>query len=127
MEPIADVDFLEGDFREEAVAKALGDRLGAERVDLVVSDMAPNLSGVESADAARMLHVCELALDFALAHLKPQGSLLVKAFNGSGYSQIVETFKRHFVTVAARKPPASRAHSSETFLLGRRLKPSKKV
>jgi 23S rRNA (uridine2552-2'-O)-methyltransferase len=74
-----------------------------------------------------MLHVCELALDFALAHLKPQGSLLVKAFNGSGYSQIVETFKRHFVTVAARKPPASRAHSSETFLLGRRLKPSKKV
>jgi len=127
MEPIADVDFLEGDFREEAVAKALGDRLGAERVDLVISDMAPNLSGVESADAARMLHVCELALDFALAHLKPQGSLLVKAFNGSGYSQIVETFKRHFVTVTARKPPASRAHSSETFLLGRQLKPSKKV
>jgi 23S rRNA (uridine2552-2'-O)-methyltransferase len=125
MEPIADVEFIQGDFREEAVAKDLGDRLGGEKVDLVVSDMAPNLSGVESADAARVMHVCELALEFSLSHLKPEGALLVKTFNGSGYSQLVELFKRHFVSVSPRKPPASRAQSSETFLLGRRLKPQK--
>ncbi|WVN41305.1 RlmE family RNA methyltransferase [beta proteobacterium MWH-UniP1] len=125
MEPIADVEFIQGDFREDAVAKALADRLGGEKVDLVISDMAPNLSGVESADAARVMHVCELALEFALAHLKPDGALLVKAFNGSGYSQLVELFKRHFVSVSSRKPPASRAQSSETFLLGRKLKPLK--
>jgi 23S rRNA (uridine2552-2'-O)-methyltransferase len=125
MEPIADVEFIQGDFREDAVAQELGERLGGEKVDLVISDMAPNLSGVESADAARIMHVCELALEFALQHLKPDGALLVKAFNGSGYSQLVELFKRHFVTVASRKPPASRAHSSETFLLGRKLKPLK--
>ena len=124
MEPIADVDFIEGDFREDSVAKILSDRLGGEKVDLVLSDMAPNLSGVESADSARMTHVCELALEFALTHLKPEGALLVKAFQGSGYSQLVELFKRHFVTVASRKPPASRAQSAETFLLGRRLKPA---
>jgi 23S rRNA (uridine2552-2'-O)-methyltransferase len=126
MEPIANVDFIQGDFREESVAKILSDRLGGEKVDLVVSDMAPNLSGVESADAARMAHVCELALEFALAHLKPEGALLVKCFNGSGYSQLVELFKRHFLSVASRKPPASRAQSSETFLLGRQIKPSKR-
>ncbi len=125
MEPIADVEFIQGDFREESVAKELGDRLGGEKVDVVISDMAPNLSGVESADAARVMHVCELALEFALSHLKPEGALLVKTFNGSGYSQLVELFKRHFVSVSPRKPPASRAQSSETFLLGRRLKPQK--
>ncbi len=125
MEPIADVEFIQGDFREESVAKDLGDRLGGEKVDLVISDMAPNLSGVESADAARVMHVCELALEFSLSHLKPEGALLVKTFNGSGYSQLVERFKRHFVSVSPRKPPASRAQSSETFLLGRRLKPQK--
>ncbi len=125
MEPIADVEFIQGDFREESVAKDLGDRLGGEKVDLVISDMAPNLSGVESADAARVMHVCELALEFALSHLKPEGALLVKTFNGSGYSQLVEPFKRQFASVSSRKPPASRAQSSETFLLGRRLKPQK--
>ncbi len=125
MEPIADVEFIQGDFREESVAKDLGDRLRGEKVDLVISDMAPNLSGVESADAARVMHVCELALEFSLSHLKPEGALLVKTFNGSGYSQLVELFKRHFVSVSPRKPPASRAQSSETFLLGRRLKPQK--
>lgn len=125
MEPIADVEFIEGDFREDSVMRELSDRLGGQKVDLVLSDMAPNLSGVESADAARVMHVCELALAFAREHLKPEGALLVKAFQGSGYSQLVELFKRHFVAVAARKPPASRAQSSETFLLGRRLKPEK--
>jgi len=92
----------------------------------VLSDMAPNLSGVESADAARVMHVCELALEFSARHLKPEGALLVKTFQGSGYSQLVERFKQQFSSVAARKPPASRAQSSETFLLGRRPKAGKR-
>jgi 23S rRNA (uridine2552-2'-O)-methyltransferase len=127
MEPVADVEFIEGDFREDQVAQRIADALGGEKVDLVISDMAPNLSGVDAADSARMAHVCELALEFALAHLKPEGGLLVKAFQGSGYSQLVELFKQHFLAVASRKPPASRAQSAEVFLLGRKLKPTKSV
>jgi 23S rRNA (uridine2552-2'-O)-methyltransferase len=88
----------------------------------VLSDMAPNLSGVGLADAARMQHLADLALEFAAAHLKPGGALLIKCFHGSGYSQIVEAFKRQFVTVAPRKPKASRDKSAEVFLLGRGLK-----
>jgi 23S rRNA (uridine2552-2'-O)-methyltransferase len=84
--------------------------------------MAPNLSGVGIADAARMATLAELALDFAKDHLQPDGALLIKCFHGSGYSQIVETFKKVFKTVSARKPKASRDRSSETFLLGRHLK-----
>lgn len=130
MEPIADVDFFQGDFREDDVLRQLEARLAdlvamsadGRCVDLVLSDMAPNLSGVGLADAARMQHVIELASDFALRFLKPKGALLVKAFHGSGYSQIVEALKRDFVTVAARKPKASRDRSSETFLLARGLK-----
>jgi 23S rRNA (uridine2552-2'-O)-methyltransferase len=85
-------------------------------VDLVISDMAPNLSGVASADAARIEHICDLALEFAQNHLKPEGALLVKCFHGSGYSQIVEKFKQQFKVVAPRKPKASRDKSSETFI-----------
>jgi 23S rRNA (uridine2552-2'-O)-methyltransferase len=98
------------------------DASGGSRIDLVISDMAPNLSGVASADAARIEYLCDLALEFAQAHLKPEGSLLVKCFHGSGYSQIVEKFKRQFKVVASRKPKASRDKSSETFILGRYLK-----
>jgi 23S rRNA (uridine2552-2'-O)-methyltransferase len=119
MEPVDGVAFLEGDFRDDAVLAELEGMLGGEKVDLVVSDMAPNLSGVGIADAARMEHLAELALDFAVKHLKPQGALLIKCFHGSGYSQIVEAFKKAFVTVAVRKPKASRAESAETYLLGR--------
>ena len=130
MEPIADVDFFLGDFRDDAVLAQLEARLAdlvaaspdGRCVDLVLSDMAPNLSGVGLADAARMQHVIELATDFAVRYLKPHGSLLVKAFHGSGYSQIVEALKRDFVTVAPRKPKASRDRSSETFILARSLK-----
>ncbi len=130
MEPIADVDFLVGDFRDEEVLAQLEARLAeltaaapdGRCVDLVLSDMAPNLSGVGLADAARMQHVIELATDFAVRYLKPRGALLVKAFHGSGYSQIVEALKREFVTVAPRKPKASRDRSSETFILARGLK-----
>jgi 23S rRNA (uridine2552-2'-O)-methyltransferase len=122
MEPIADVTFVQGDFRDAETAARLDEALGGGKVDLVLSDMAPNLSGVGVADAARMGHLAELALDFAVRHLKPDGALLIKCFHGSGYSQIVQMFKRCFVTVAPRKPKASRDKSAEVFLLGRGLK-----
>lgn len=127
MEEIADVDYLQGDFREDAILRQFETMLpdpgsGLPQVDLVLSDMAPNLSGVSLADAARMAHLAELALDFAQNHLKPEGALLIKCFHGSGYSQIVESFKKVFKVVAPRKPKASRDKSAETFLLGRYLK-----
>ncbi|MGB3289529.1 MAG: RlmE family RNA methyltransferase [Burkholderiaceae bacterium] len=122
MEPIAGVEFIQGDFREDAVLEQLKNLVGEAQVDLVISDMAPNLSGVGSADSARIQHVCDLALDFACGHLKPEGALIVKAFHGSGFSQIVESFKQHFQRVVERKPKASRDKSSETFLVARRLK-----
>ena len=110
MEAVPNVIFLQGDFREDEVLKQLDALVGQDKVDLVVSDMA------------RIAHVCELALEFAQTHLKPEGALLVKAFHGSGYSQIVESFKRVFRVVKPLKPKASRDKSSETFLLGRVLK-----
>ncbi|MBN9429254.1 MAG: RlmE family RNA methyltransferase [Burkholderiales bacterium] len=122
MEPIADVQFIQGDFREPETLARLEEALGGVRLDLVVSDMAPNLSGVAVADAARMADLVELAVEFALRHLKPDGALLVKCFHGSGYSQLVELFKDSFVKVAARKPKASRDRSAETYLLGRHPK-----
>ena len=117
MAPIPGVQFIEGDFRETHVVELLQTALDGHPVDVVVSDMAPNLSGIESADMARIAHVYELALEFSLAHLRPEGALLVKAFHGSGYSQIVELFKRTFNIVKPVKPKASRDKSSETFLL----------
>lgn len=122
MEPVAGVEFILGDFREDSVLESLEEMLGNQRVDLVISDMAPNLSGVGSADSARIQHVCDLALEFSCRWLKPDGALVVKAFHGSGFSQIVESFKRRFRRVIERKPKASRAKSSETFLVGRHLK-----
>ena len=125
MEPIAGVEFIQGDFREDEVLFQLKDLVGEKKVDLVISDMAPNLSGVSSADSARIEHIVELAVDFSLAHLKPDGALIVKAFHGSGFSQIVEMFKKHFKRVVERKPKASRDRSSETFIVGRGLKEPK--
>lgn len=122
MEPIAGVEFIQGDFREDAVLQQLQQLLGDQRVDLVISDMAPNLSGVGSADAARVQHVCELALEFADAHLQPGGALIVKAFHGSGFDQIVHAFRQQFRRVIERKPKASRDRSAETFLVGCGLK-----
>jgi 23S rRNA (uridine2552-2'-O)-methyltransferase len=126
MAAIEDVHFIQGDFREDAVVAELADTLrrvhGQGRVDVVVSDMAPNLSGVAVADAARIAHLIELAVDFAQNWLKPEGALVVKLFHGSGYSQLVKLFKDHFVEVKPIKPKASRDRSSETFLVGRRLK-----
>ena len=122
MEPIADVEFFQGDFREDEVLHELEERLGGQQVDVVISDIAPNLSGVGPADAARIQHVCELVLEFALGHLKPEGAVVVKAFHGSGFSQIVEMFKQHFKRVVERKPKASRDRSAETFLVAKGLK-----
>lgn len=122
MEPIADVHFIQGDFREDAVLSQLEALLAGRRVDLVLSDMAPNLSGVAVTDAARVAHIIELAIDFARAQLKPSGALLVKCFNGSGYNEILELFRQEFRTVVSKKPKASRDKSSEVFLLGKTLR-----
>lgn len=117
MDAIAGVQFIQGDFREDAVMEELAAALGGQRADLILSDMAPNLSGIGAADAARSAHLWELALEFALEHLKPDGRFLTKAFQGSGYSQFVEQLKRHFARVLVRKPAASRQESAETYLL----------
>jgi 23S rRNA (uridine2552-2'-O)-methyltransferase len=119
-EPIEGVTFVQGDFREDAVMQALERELAGRPVDVVLSDMAPNLSGIESSDAARVAHLVELAVEFSLKHLKTggQGALLCKAFHGSGYSQLVKLFKDSFRVVKPIKPKASRDRSSETFLLG---------
>lgn len=122
MEPIADVRFIQGDFREEEVLQKLELVLDGRKADLVLSDMAPNLSGIAFSDAARVEYLIDLAVEFARAHLKPSGALLVKCFNGTGYSQIVEKFKNEFKTVSQKKPKASRDKSSEIFLLGKTLK-----
>ncbi len=124
MEPIAGVEFILGDFSLDEVLEQVNKAVGGSPVDLVMSDMAPNLSGVGLADSARIQLVCDLALEFSLLHLKPEGALIVKAFHGSGFSQIVESFKRHFKRVVEIKPKASRLRSSETFLVARGLKKS---
>lgn len=122
MDPIADVHFIQGDFREPDVLQQLEAVLAGRKADLVLSDMAPNLSGIALADAARMEHIIDLALEFARAHMKPSGALLVKCFNGMGYTQLVEKFRQEFKIVSQKKPKASRDKSSEIFLLGKILK-----
>ena len=124
MEPIEGVTFLQGDFREAEVLAQLEAAVGGRPVDVVVSDMAPNLSGVASADAARIAHLVELAVDFACAHLRPEGALVTKVFHGGGYDGLVRLFKEHFRVVKPLKPKASRDKSSETFLVGIGLKAS---
>lgn len=121
-EPVEGVVFLQGDFRDDEVVARLERTLAGRPVDLVLSDMAPNLSGIESADAARIAHLVELAVDFACNHLKPEGALVVKLFHGSGYSDLVTLFKQTFKVVKPLKPKASRDKSSETFLVGMGLK-----
>lgn len=122
MEPIEGVAFIQGDFREDSVLAQLQQALQGRLADAVVSDMAPNLSGVDSIDAARIAHLIELAVDFAQHHMKPEGALVVKLFHGSGYTQLVQLFKDSFKVVKPIKPKASRDKSSETFLVGICLK-----
>ncbi len=125
MDPIEGVQFLQGDFREEAVlaqlVQALADH-GVDKVDVVVSDMAPNLSGIGSTDAARIELLVELAVDFSVRHLKADGALVVKVFHGGAYDALVALFRQTFKVVKTFKPKASRDQSSETFLVGRGLK-----
>ena len=123
MEPIEGVQFIQGDFREDAVLAQLHDLVGGRLLDVVVSDLAPNLTGIEVSDAARIEYLIELALDFARDHLKPGGALVAKVFHGAGYSQLVTRFKAQFRTVKPIKPKASRDKSAETYLVGIGLKP----
>ena len=122
MDPIEGVAFIHGDFRLPEVMQQLATEMGGRMADVVVSDMAPNLSGIESADAARIANLVELAVEFSQAHMKPSGALVVKVFHGSGYSQLVKHFKGVFRTVKPIKPKASRDKSSETFIVGIGLK-----
>ena len=122
IEPIEGVQAIQGDFRDEAVERTLAEALQGRAADLIVSDMSPNLTGIDAADAARSQDLCDLALQFALNHLKPGGDLLVKAFHASGYGQYVHELKKRFSSVVARKPAASRPGSAEVYLLARGLK-----
>lgn len=122
MTPVAGVSFIHGDFGDDAVLAAVEQALGGRGVDLVLSDMAPNISGVAGVDQARSIGLAELALDFAVNHLKPQGNFLVKVFQGSGFDELVAELRKRFVQVAIRKPDASRSRSSEVYLVGKGLK-----
>ncbi|MBI3524699.1 MAG: RlmE family RNA methyltransferase [Betaproteobacteria bacterium] len=120
MTPIAGVDFIQGDFREETVLRQLEASLGGRTVDLVLSDMAPNMSGVQDIDQARVMHLAELTLEFATQHLKPGGDMLVKVFQGAGYMELRAAMQSVFEALLVRKPAASRGRSAETFLMGRK-------
>jgi len=122
MPSLAGVTFLCGDFRDDATLAELELLLGGQRTDLVLSDMAPNLSGIASSDQARALELAELALDFALKHMKPQGNFLVKTFQGAGFEGYLKILRSRFSAVAVRKPEASRDRSREVYLLGKGLK-----
>jgi 23S rRNA (uridine2552-2'-O)-methyltransferase len=122
MEPIEGVHFILGDFREADVLQQLEIAMQSRQADVVVSDLAPNLSGIESVDAARVEQLIELAIDFCQHHLKPEGALVAKVFHGSGYNEVLALFKANFRSVKPHKPKASRDRSSETFLVGIGLK-----
>ena len=119
MEPVVGVEFIEGDFTEPPVLDLLVQRLQGKPVDLVISDMAPNMTGVASVDQARSMNLAELALEFSDKSLKPGGSLLIKTFQGAGFNEFYAQLRRRFEKLATRKPSASRAESKEIYLLGR--------
>ncbi|MEQ6436051.1 RlmE family RNA methyltransferase [Comamonas sp. w2-DMI] len=122
MEPIEGVHYIQGDFREESVLTQLEQAMNGGKADVVISDMAPNLSGNASTDAARVALLIEMAVDFAQHNMKPDGALVVKLFHGSGYNELVDLFKQTFKVVKPIKPKASRDKSAETFLVGMGLK-----
>ena len=122
MESIAGVTFIQGDFTTQTTLLALETLLNNRRVDLVISDMAPNMSGVASVDQARSMYLCELALEFAGKYLKPDGRFLVKAFQGEGFQAYLTAMRGSFEQVLTRKPKASRDRSSEVYLLGKKLR-----
>lgn len=123
MDALPGVTFLQGDFREQAVLDALLGEIGGGRVDLVLSDMAPNISGVDVVDQARAADLEALALEFALQVLGPRGALVMKVFQGAGFQELLAVARRRFTAVRMRKPRASRSRSSETYLVARGLRP----
>jgi len=123
MQPIAGVTFIQGDFREESVLRLLEEKLNKTQVDLVIADMAPNISGVKDVDQAGAAYLTELALDFSKEWLKPSGNFLVKVFIGAGFEEILQNMRQMFDKVVTRKPKASRDRSSEVYLLGLGRKP----
>lgn len=122
MDPLPGVDFIQGDFTEEAVFDQIMAAIGGQPVDVVISDMAPNLSGISSADQAASIYLIELALDMANQVLKPQGSFVAKAFQGEGYDAFVAQVREQFDSVVIRKPDSSRARSREVYVVGRGFK-----
>ena len=122
MDSLRNVTFLQGDFREDAVVEALERELAGRAIDLVLSDMSPNISGIALSDQERAMHLAELALEFAVKHLKPGGSLLVKVFQGSGFQEFLREMRSRFNHVVTRKPEASRGRSNELYLLGKERK-----
>ena len=118
MEPIHGVDFIQGDFRDEEILAKLEEKLAGRPLGLVMSDMAPNMSGVPLVDQARIMHLAELGLDFCRAHLKPEGAFLVKVFQGTDYEAFLRSMREVFKAVVVRKPDASRGRSAELYLLG---------
>jgi 23S rRNA (uridine2552-2'-O)-methyltransferase len=122
MEPLHGVEFIQGDFREEEILRRLETLLAGERLGLVLSDMAPNMSGIPVSDQARVMHLAELGLEFSRSWLKPDGAFLVKVFQGHGFSEFVQEMRKVFKVVASRKPDASRDRSAEVYLLGKGLK-----
>lgn len=118
LSPLPRVEFIQGDFREDAVLQQLEEKLGGKQIELVISDMAPNISGIDMSDQARSIHLAELALEFAVQHLKPGGAFLVKVFQGAGFEEYVKAMRKHFAKVVTRKPKASRDRSSEVYMLG---------
>ncbi len=118
LNPLPRVEFILGDFREDAVLALLEEKLGGKQIELVISDMAPNISGIDLSDQARSMHLAELALEFSVQHLKPGGAFLVKVFQGVGFEEYVKEVRKHFAKVVSRKPKASRDRSSEVYMLG---------
>ena len=122
MPAVPGVTFLQGDFREQECLERLLGLLRGRKVDLVMSDMAPNLSGIDAVDQPRAIDLAELALEFAVSVLKPGGDVLLKLFQGSGFQELVQAARRQFANVRLRKPEASRARSAEVYLLARTLR-----
>lgn len=122
MDPIDGVTFIQGDFVEDETLRQLAEAIGSDTVDLVLSDMAPNMTGVDSIDQPSSMYLVELALDFAINNLSKNGSFLVKVFQGEGFDAFLKAMRDNFIKVVTRKPSASRSRSREVYLLGRGLK-----
>lgn len=122
MQGINHVDFIQGDFSEEGPLRLIEEKLAGQKVDLVMSDMLPNMTGVSAIDSPRAIYLCELAADFARSHLKPDGKFLTKAYQGPGYQEFFQQLKKQFKTVVSRKPDASRNRSAEIYLLATGLR-----